>query len=196
MKVHLLIPGMNRTKYLMQIRRALRIYTPELYEHRDEFHDINGLGMAEAIRQAWEAALDRDWDYLLHWEEDMLPLTAPPIEEAVKILDADRTLANIVFKREPWSAEEHEAGDVITSSVAHAKTWEDCGTHTTHDHIFSLNPCLIPRPVVELGWPSGNEAQMTSELREAGWRFAFYGVAGDVPLVRHIGQERGTGWAL
>jgi hypothetical protein len=65
-----------------------------------------------------------------------------------------------------------------------------------HKRIFSLNPCVIPRRVLDLGWPDGNEAEMTTNLVASGYRFAFYGKRDDPPRVIHVGAERGIGWRL
>jgi len=109
----------------------------------------------------------------------------------------DETLAQVVLKRQPWSQEEQAAGGFIeqhpddyTDHHAGQLSW------VSHQRFFSLNPCLIPRHILEVGWPDGNEAEMTSTLVEMGYRFAFYGDRADPPRVEHIAAVRGTGWRL
>lgn len=157
------------------------------------------LGMAGAVRDAWAWALDEDLDYLFHVEEDFL-FTAPfRLDDLRWILDHAPHLAQIVLKRQPWSIEEKAAGGIIEqdpgaytqcAGMRHSLTWVE------HTKIFSLNPCLIPRRVLELGWPDGNEAEFTQRCLDNGYRFAFYGHASDPPRVEHVGVVRGEGWRL
>lgn len=154
------------------------------------------LGMAGAVRQAWDWALSTDCDYLLHVEEDFR-LHDAPIAAMVEVLTHDETLAQVVLKRQAWSPEERRAGGIIECHPADY-TDHHAGTlrWTSHQRIFSLNPCLIPRRILERGWPDGNEAEMTTNLVADGWRFAFYGHRDDAPRVSHVGVERAAGWRL
>lgn len=184
----------NRPDYLHQVIDSLTTH------HRDIFptviNDGNHYGMASNVQAAWDYFLTTDAQFLLHLEDDMVIEVPLPLAASVWILRHDPWLANIVYKRHPWSSEEHEAGDVITATTAHATVVRDEPDYTVHDWIFSLNPCLIPRQVVEHGYSIGNEAGMTQKLKDLGYQFAFYGHAGDEPLIRHIGQDRGPEWRL
>jgi hypothetical protein len=157
------------------------------------------LGMAGAVREAWTWALDTGLDYLLHVEEDFLFTEPVRIDDLVWILDHVPHLAQVVLKRQPWSDEERAAGGIIElnpgdyvqcAGMRHSLRWVE------HHRIFSLNPCLIPRRILELGWPDGNEAEFTQICIEAGYRFAFYGGIDDPPRIQHVGTFRGTGWKL
>ncbi len=152
------------------------------------------LGLAGAVKAAWQIALGEYWDYLLHWEEDFLPLGSLPIAEMAEILDADQHLAQVVLLRPPFSEEEIRAGGIIENRPDVVHTDRTVAGHgiVEHDRLFSLNPCLIPRRVLELGWVS-NEEEFTARAKQAGFSFAFYG---RTPLVRHVGVVRGTGWSL
>ena len=174
-----------------------------LKEHLDDRYPLkvvndqdHRLGMAGAVRAAWDWALETDCDHLLHIEEDFrihdLPLAA-----MLEVFAHDDTLAQVVLKRQPWSPEEQRAGGIIETHPADYKDHTAGGlAWTSHQRIFSLNPCLIPRRVLELGWPDGNEAEMTSNLVADQWRFAFYGHRDDPPRVEHVGAVRGAGWRL
>lgn len=157
------------------------------------------LGMAGAVREAWEWALDEGVDHLLHLEEDFR-FTAPvEIDAMVYVLERAPHLAQVVLKRQPWSPEEQAAGGIVE---CHPDDYVECGgwgrhtRWTEHRRIFSLNPCLIPRHVLELGWPDGNEAEFTRVCLDKGLSFAFYGAKFDPPRVVHVGAERGAGWRL
>lgn len=183
--------------YLPGCKQSLR-------EHLDRHADVfvvddqeHNLGMAGAVRTAWEWAVETGCDYLLHIEEDFRFLGQIPLDGMLDVLSHDETLAQVVLKRQPWSPEEFHAGGIIethpddyTDHHAGGLQW------VSHQRIFSLNPCLIPRKILEYGWPDGNEAEMTSRLVADGWRFAFYGHRADPPRVEHIGASRGKGWRL
>lgn len=202
--IQLLVPGMNRIEYLDVTRVSLKEHLPEMYADRVESHDTEGLGMARGIQAAWDAALEREWDYLLHWEEDMECVAAPPLGAAISALDADLQLAQMCFRREPWhgSPPEVRHGCQLAAILEQAANVATHAEYVEHDFIFSLNPCLIPRRIVEMGWPEGplgigNESGMTAKLRDAGYRFGSWGQPKDGQVwARHIGESRAAGWKL
>lgn len=203
MRIQLLICGMNREQYLHRVRVAWQKRHPDLFSERIEFHDVDGLGMAEAIQQAWIACLEREWDYILHTEEDMLPLDSVPLLRPVQVLERNPRIASMVYKRLPWwgSPTEVETGDVLQAIMQHATASEQHRGWVSHNHIFSLNPCLIPRRVVEMGWPAGplgtgNESGMTSKLLADGYQFGMWGRPGRPAFFEHLGYERAANWAL
>lgn len=151
------------------------------------------LGMSGAVNAAWDWARAADVDYLLHVEEDFRFTADIDVHALADLLDEDPTLAQVVLKRQPWSPEEHRAGGIIE---CHPLDYTDLPGHVVHQRIFSLNPCLIPRRILDLGWPAGNEAEMTTNLVARGYRFAFLGHRSDPPRVEHVGAERGIGWRL
>lgn len=155
------------------------------------------LGMAGAVNAAWDWAREQNLDYLFHVEEDFRLVAPFDISDALAVLANDLRLAQVVLKRQPWSPEEHRAGGIIechpedyTEHAVDGVSW------VSHQRIFSLNPCLIPRHIIDMGWPAGNEAEMTTNLVSLGYRFAFLGAKLDPPRVEHVGIERGAGWRL
>jgi len=157
------------------------------------------LGLAGAVQQGWKTALSEGADYVWHLEEDFLLVADIDISRLQWILDHHPHLAQVVLKRQPWSPTEQIAGGIIEQDPAmyvERRAWGHNITWTEHHQIFSLNPCLIPRRVLEMGWPAGNEAEMTDRLIEAGYRFAFYGAKTDPPRCVHVGAERAAGWRL
>lgn len=158
------------------------------------------LGMAGAVQAAWARALSEGCDYLFHVEEDFRFNDPPPLEAMQYVLERAPHLAHIVLKRQPaHTAEEQAAGGIIE---AHPGDYTDCSAMRQsarwceHRRIFSLNPCLIPRRVLEMGWPAGNEAEFTQMCLAADLRFAFYGHRFEAPLVTHVGDVRSAGWRL
>jgi hypothetical protein len=151
------------------------------------------LGMAGAVRAAWDWALDSGFDYLFHLEEDFR-FTAPVPLFAMRLwLDAHPLVAQVLLKRQPWSPEEVAVGGFVELNP---DAYAERDGMTLHRQFFSLNPCLIPRDVLMLGWPDGNEAEFTRICVDRGYSFAIYGAKADPPLVEHVGHERGVGWRL
>lgn len=185
--------------YLPGCLDSLKEHCPSVCEQTVVIDDSeHKYGMAGAVRTAWAWALDAGYDYLLHWEEDFRALEPPDIDGMIYILEHS-PLAQVVLKRQPWSVEECAAGGIIEmhpESYTEYKAWGRSLCWTEHSRIFSLNPCLIPRKILELGWPGDNEAGMTRRCLDAGYRFAFYGGRNEPPRVEHVGAIRAAGYRL
>lgn len=163
-----------------------------IFDDRDHRH-----GLAGNARRAWEWALDTGSDYLLHLEEDFLFHEPVSLRSMQLVLDVNPHLAQVVLKRQPWNDQEAAAGGIVEMNPdAYTERHWGALTWAEHDIIFSLNPCLIPRRVLELGWPDGNEAEFTQTCLANGYRFAFYGGKFDPPRVLHVGAQRSFGWRL
>lgn len=156
----------------------------------DHHHERRGL--AGAVQSVWEHALALDADYLLHLEDDFEILNTVDVPAMAAVLDDHPSVAQMLLKRQPLSAPEVNKNDVLGGM--HQLDPHD--GWVAQDHIFSLNPCLIPRWVLELGWPAGNEAEMTQILLGKGARFGVWGDPGSPPLVHHTGESRSAGWRL
>lgn len=155
------------------------------------------LGMSGAVNAAWDWARSKNLDYLIHVEEDFRFVAPFNPDEAIAVLNADPRLAQVVLKRQPWSPEEHRAGGIIECHPDDYTDHKDGDLRwVSHQRIFSLNPCVIPRHILEMSYPAGNEAEMTDLLVALGYRFAFLGERSDPHRVEHVGYERGIGWRL
>lgn len=189
--------------YLNDCFENLSSYLPSglpLLLVRDEEHH---LGMAGAVQEGFRLALEADADYALWVEEDFRFIDLP-LRAMAYLLDTYPHLAEVVLKRQPWSAEEKAAGGQIeTNPAAYTECHDfDRNLHwVEHSTLFSLNPCLIPRRTLELGWPSGplgvgNESGMTQRCQNAGMRYAYFGKKADPARCLHVGHIRGSGWRL
>lgn len=175
-----------------EVRRQLDRHYPDF----DIWHHDQNLGMARAVQNGFTHVLSSGADYVFWLEEDMRVVRPVPVGAARDVLDHDDQIAQMLFQRQPLTPEEHELGGVhgaFRGLATHYKQWS---TWAEHDWIFSLNPCLIPRHVLELGWDRDNEAGTTKQLREAGYLFGVWGKPGDQPYVEHIGVGRGRRWQL
>lgn len=159
------------------------------------------LGMSGSVNAAWEWAVAENVDYLFHIEEDFVFRRDFSLRAMLFALTWGRHLAQIVLKRQPWSAEEAAVGNIIRladDATEHDIHTDGLGTvqWVTHRRIFSLNPCLLPFSTFSQRYPAGNEAQMTQRLIMQKQRFAYFGGIDDGPIVEHVGHVRGTGWKL
>lgn len=139
----------------------------------------------EVVRHAWGQV---ETDFVFHLEEDFL-LHELDVPKMVAVLQANPDLANLVLKRQPWNAEECAAGGIIE---CFPDSYEDCDGFVRHRRFFSLNPSVIPRHVIDMGW-AGSEGDMTDRCLAEGLSFAFYGARHDPPRCTHIGEVRGCG---
>ncbi len=178
-------------------------YLPQCLDSFDEMVDTpldaftvddsaHQLGLAGAVRQAWEWALGKNADYLFHVEEDFTFNEPLNLERLRWILELHPELAQIVLKRQaaPTNPDELRCGGIIETDP---DAYIDRVNWLEHSKIFSLNPCLIPRKILELGWPDGNESDFTATCLALGYRFAIYGKRDDPPRVHHHGV-RSAAW--
>lgn len=150
-------------------------------------------GLAAAVNTAW-ANLPPEITHVFHAEDDFLYRERVDIDAMAMTLERNPQLAQIVLKRQPGNPEEAAAGGIIE---CHPDDYVDHEGFVEHRRIFSLNPCLIPRWVVDRGWPEhGHEGIFTKQLLDEGHSFAFWGRRFDQPRVIHIGAQRSAGWTL
>lgn len=184
--------------YLPECLDNLRGFLPDVSVFVVDDQDHH-LGMAGAVRYGMAAALNMEWEYVLWVEEDFRFNVRPPIEQMALILDRDQQCAQVVLKRQPWSVEEEQAGGIVEMNPDDYTEYLLTCSNTDwmeHTRIFSMNPCLIPRRILELGYPDGNEAEQTARLVQMGYHFAMYGKRNDPPLVHHVGHQHVKGWRL
>lgn len=151
----------------------------------DPDHRLTASG---AVREGW--ARVENADFVWHMEEDFLLTEPVDIEGMAAVLDVNEALAHLVLKRQPWNGDEIAAGGIIEQwpqDVTDRDGWLE------HRKFFSLNPCLVPRRVYELGFPEGSEPAMTDLLLSKGFHFGYWGARHDPPRCHHIGDVRAAG---
>lgn len=192
MNVALVIMGDGRDEYLGQMTKSLlanceQTWTQSIYaDDRDHTR-----GMAGNIMWAWEQ-LEPDIEYVFHIEEDFTFPGPIPLDEMVEALQKYPTLAQVCLKRQPWSPSEIVAGNMLQMIPGITETDGLC----FHHNLFSFNPCVYPREVTKysvLG-ERGAERELTDQLLDDGWEFAFFGNKQDDPRCTHIGVERSQGY--
>lgn len=185
----------GRDDLLAQTVASAKEHLAGQIDHLFVVHDGIGprKGLAGAVQTLWGHALATDADYLFHLEDDFTFNGPVDLAAMVGIIEREG-LAQLVLQRQALVGPEFEAGGV----AGHAH-WVQRDGWVEQSDLFSLNPCLIPRRVLYVGWPSGplgvgNESGMTARL--AGERFGFLGEKHQDPHVTHIGVQRSAGWQL
>ena len=158
-------------------------------------------GFAGAVRTGWQAIREYSVaDYIFHLEDDFTFNVPIDLEDFQGILKQRPDLAQLALLRQPWNAEEIAAGGVMQQHpdwyIPHldgkGRSWVE------QDQFFTTNPSLYRRSLLEMfDWPedSYSEGLFSSMLRQAGFRFGYWGEYGDPPAVTHIGAHRqGTGY--
>lgn len=219
--IALLVIGNGRTDFLSQAVRSARDWLPPVdrllmvddsgdlavRKHLDQTyrdftitHHHENQGMAAAVQAGFDMVLDTGAEYVFWLEEDMVLCNRPPLWEAKKVLYESPQLAQMCFRREstPGNQYEWSSGCQLNAITQQASFVYEWPTWTEHDFIFSMNPCLIPRNVLELGWDADNEAGMTAKLKEKGYRFGSWGHASDGQVwATHVGYaQRAAVWQL
>jgi glycosyltransferase involved in cell wall biosynthesis len=162
------------------------------YKDFTVYRNQRRLGLAGAVEAVWRHALATGADYLFHLEDDFEVLEHVDVNRIAATLSGEPDVAQMLLKWQPLAPTEVAAGDILGGMHPY-------DTHVgwvTQQTIFSLNPCIIPRWVLELGWPAGNEAEMTQILLRQGARFGVWGEPGSASLVRHANAPRTAAWAL
>lgn len=158
-------------------------------------------GFAGAVRTAWDALRSESIaDWVLHVEQDFTWNRPVDLADLQNVMTKRPNLAQIAMLRQAWNSQEIEAGGLIETNpdcyIPHldgqGREWLE------HDLFFTTNPSLYRRSLIDMfDWPEGleSEGRFGIKLKEAGFRFAFWGARDDGPLVHHIGDERtGTGY--
>lgn len=177
----------------------------ELYPGWHLIHHPERRGLGAAVRSAWSAMLETDADFIFHCEEDFIYPIATDLLPLTQILEYRPHLSQLVLKRQPWSPEELAAGDVFERApfeyYDHTWTGLDWLEHLNGNstlHVFSFNPFLAPREVIELAVSDDSSAMLerdvTDLLREHNYNFGFYGNRNDAPRCWHIGVQRSAGY--
>lgn len=153
-------------------------------------------GLAAAVQQVW-AMTPSNIDFVFHMEDDFIFNSIPDLSSMTKLLLKYPELWQVVLKRQPVSYEEMVAGGYIEMAPQDYEQRESDISWLKHQKFFSLNPCLIPKNIFHtVGWPDGNEAEMTQRMIRADGYSAIYGHKNDAPILNHIGNYRSISWKL
>lgn len=176
-------------------RNAKKLWN--LFHNRYQIsHHSHRLGFAGSIADAWNHLhyIETPIDYIFHLEDDFVLQRKTRMEDMIKILDSDQTIAQVAMVRQAWNSQEKAAGGLIQASPGHFHQREAAGIPwIEHRRFFTTNPCLYPAELTEIGWPNDEHSEGKFSIKlvnELGYRFAMLGKLDDPPLVMHIGEQR------
>ena len=153
-------------------------------------------GFAGAMRAAWEGLRQESIaDWVFHLEDDFTFNRPVDLARIVDVLVKRPNLCQMALVRQAWNPDEIEAGGLIQTRpdefVSHLD--REGNSWLEHDLFFTTNPSVYRRSLYEMfDWPEGaeSEGRFGLKLREAGFRFGYWGAKDDDPLVHHIGEHR------
>lgn len=183
-----LIDDSGDREYTSQLRRRYPEFTIVAHPERR--------GLAAAAQTAWHTAAATDATHLFHLEEDFTFSVPISLDAMAACLDRHPCLAQLVLKRQPWSAQEKEAGGQIeVAPDEYIQCLDGTAAWVEHRRLFSFNPTLIPRWVFDRPWGPILERTVTDQLLEdPTTRFAYWGHRDDPPRCEHIGISRSDGY--
>lgn len=166
-------------------------------------------GFGGAIIGAWRDIEQRSRAlWVFHLEDDFVFNRPVDLLELASILAANRHLAQMALRRQPWNDAERTAGGIVEQHPGeYVEQSDELGRRwLEHRLFFTTNPCVYSTDLIRAGWPTGqySEGRFTHQLLADGlpWgvpgddvRFAFYGARDSGEAVEHIGHTRaGTGY--
>lgn len=170
-------------------------------------HTPKRAGFGGAIRNAWAYLQDLQFDHLIHLEDDFVWNRPVALEYVTALLEEDRSIAQVAFRRQPWNDDERKAGGVVEQ---HPHAYIDCVSnlgcpYLTQRFFWTTNPSVYRRAVLDADWPTGQHSEgfFTHKLLREGFdsisgdkvKFAYWGARESEPWVEHIGHQRaGVGY--
>lgn len=158
-------------------------------------------GLSGSIINGWNQ-LSSESDFVFHLEEDFIFNQNIDIEVMQSILIEQPNLSQVALVRQPLNDAEISSGGVLKQYegklVNHIINIEDLIYNwVEHKILFTLNPCLYPKWVMQSGWRAGwGEREFTDYLLDMNCTFGYLGNIHSRPHVHHIGEYRAAGWSL
>lgn len=161
------------------------------------------LGFGGAYERAWkivDTVASDDHRYIFSTEDDFTFNRPVDLVGMSDVLDTMPHLKQMALRRQPWNDEEIAAGGIIErfprADFEEFRSQEH--SWLEHRRWFTTNPSLIPRSVIEQGWPNvpQSEGMFTHQLlTDPMARFGYWGTYDSGEWVTHIGNQRvGTGY--
>ena len=162
-------------------------------------HHPKRLGISASLRDLWTMAVAHPrTEFVFHTEDDFVVPEKVDVTVLAYALMSQPSLGCLGLKRGPVNDQEQAAGGMCQ---AHPELFTETRTpsgfaYVAYSHLFSTNPCLIPRAVIEscLSLAELSEDAMGKALVEQGYHFGLVGRIADEPLVEHVGSYRMEGW--
>jgi hypothetical protein len=158
------------------------------------------LGFSGAVQQAWTQVLETGADYVFHCELDFTYNEPVPIDRMIGVLERHPEVVQLSLKRQPMTAAESAAGDILLANAEHCQEIIDGeDVWVNQRRWFTTNPSLYRTDLCRRGWPQCQYSEGTFTIgylqdHPHHW-FGVWGALADPARVTHIGHERvGTGY--
>jgi hypothetical protein len=128
-------------------------YLEEKYSDRYEIysHSVN-MGLSGSIRTLWNIATIYDIDYVWHQEGDFIFNEKIDVNILKYKLNNKKTLAQVALKRQAINDQEISVGGFMYQNPTSYEPYiHDNVKWLEHRNFFTLNPCLYPKWVFNLG---------------------------------------------
>jgi hypothetical protein len=157
-------------------------------------------GFAGAYRHAWRLLCDLAESHVFCVEDDFTYNRPVNLDDLAHVLDANRHLAQLALRRQPWNDAERAAGGIVEQHPGDYCERSD-GQHVWLEHrrFWTTNPSLFRASLPWLyDWPQGpeSEGRFTHQLLDdPELRFGFWGARDSGEWIHHIGRDRvGVGY--
>jgi GT2 family glycosyltransferase len=175
----------NIFKILKKIHRLDQIW----------MHEENK-GLSATWTEFFDWIREKDFDYILHQEDDVVLLQPVHIDDLIELLNTDNDICSVILQRQPWYEREEHPCIKPEDSYFKNRYWVEKRDYSdsrniTFPIIFSLYPSWVTKDnlVQEYGF-NYNEGIMMTHLRERYNKYNVFlkGNSGQ-NLIEHIGIE-------
>lgn len=142
------------------------------------------MGVGAAIQSGWELALMTDCTHVFHLEEDFTFDVPLDLTDLVQRLEEHPHLCQIALRRDNEGVPLFDLDD--PRFLAKHDDWVEL-------MIFTNNPSLIPRDIVEMGYSESEHGQ-TLKHTPLGRTAGYVGHFTDEPVITHIGECKSEGY--
>jgi hypothetical protein len=146
------------------------------------------LGYTQSLGRMWEWLATHDpAGYFFHLEEDFTFDRPVHLTDLTDLLDRRPVLDQVALLRHAYYPRELRAGGIVEE---HPEAYVRHDDHLEHSLVFTCNPSVYRRDLVDVGWPQvpRSERAFTKARVKEGRRFAYWGDG--TPWITHIGAER------
>ncbi len=160
------------------------------------FNHMTRLGLSGSGKLAWELMLAEGVDYAFWLEEDFVFNHNINLNKIIELVESNN-LAQMALKRDPNNEREHLAGGWMQTLPS--ETFTQRQGYVEQEWLFILNPNIIPKWIMELGWPDGGgETEITSKIHQhySDIKFGILDTIECSPHVIHTGSRRTEYWKL
>lgn len=167
-------------------------------EEKEVINNDWSKGIRQAYDYFYEIAKTVDCDYILHTEDDYVPLTKIKIDDSVEILKSDLNIVQVHFIRQPWTKDEEDSGSVLKNCqrMGYPMTQKNNGKSSWVEHrsYFTFGPSLYRKEICFINKDADQNPELAithTLFLDLNKKTATFGTIDDMNLVEHIGVIKG-----